>query len=42
MPDLSYLTIEHTPNKTTYFVGDRFERYGMVVKEHYNDGTSWK
>ena len=40
MPELSYLTIEHAPNKTTYFVGDRFERYGMIVKAHYDDGTS--
>lgn len=40
MPDLSYLTIDHAPNKTTYLVGDRFERYGMVVKAHYSDGSS--
>lgn len=40
MPDLSYLTIDHAPNKTTYQVGDKFERYGMVVKAHYSDGSS--
>lgn len=40
MSDLSYLTIDHAPNKTTYQVGDRFERYGMVVKAHYSDGSS--
>lgn len=40
MADLLSLTIDHAPNKTTYFVGDRFERYGMVVKAHYDDGTS--
>ena len=40
MPELASLTIDHAPNKTTYFVGDRFERYGMVVKAHYDDGTS--
>ena len=40
MADVSYLTIDHAPNKTTYFVGDKFEKYGMVVKAHYTDGTS--
>jgi hypothetical protein len=40
MADLSHITIEHAPNKTTYRAGDRFERYGMVVKAHYSDGTS--
>ncbi len=40
MPELVSLTIDHSPNKTTYFVGDRFERYGMVVKAHYDDGSS--
>ena len=40
MPELASLTIDHSPNKTTYFVGDRFERYGMVVKAHYDDGSS--
>ena len=40
MPDVSYLTIDHAPNKTTYFTGDKFEKYGMVVKAHYTDGTS--
>ncbi|MCQ2771938.1 MAG: RHS repeat-associated core domain-containing protein [Bacilli bacterium] len=40
MAELSYLTIEHAPNKTIYRVGDKFERYGMIVKAHYNDGTS--
>ena len=40
MADLLSLTIDHSPNKTTYFVGDRFERYGMVVKAHYDDGSS--
>ena len=40
MSELVSLTIDHAPNKTTYFVGDRFERYGMVVKAHYDDGTS--
>ena len=39
MPDLSYLTIDHAPNKTTYFVGDKFEKYGMVVKAHFSDNT---
>lgn len=40
MADLSYLTIEHAPNKTVYKVGDKFERYGMIVKAHYDDNTS--
>ena len=40
MADVSYLTIDHAPNKTTYVVGDKFERYGMVVKAHYTDGTT--
>lgn len=40
MADLSHITIEHAPNKTTYRVGDRFERYGMAVRAHYTDGTS--
>ena len=40
MPELVSLSIDNAPNKTTYFVGDRFERYGMVVKAHYDDGTS--
>ena len=40
MAELSYLSIEHAPNKTTYQVGDKFERYGMIVKAHYSDGTS--
>ena len=40
MADVSYLTIDHAPNKTTYVAGDKFERYGMVVKAHYTDGTT--
>ena len=40
MADVSYLTVDHAPNKTTYFAGDKFEKYGMVVKVHYTDGTS--
>lgn len=40
MATLTRLTIDQAPNKTTYFVGDRFERYGMIVKAHYDDGTS--
>lgn len=40
MADLSHITIDHAPNKTTYRVGDRFERYGMAVRAHYTDGTS--
>ena len=40
MADLSYITIDRAPNKTTYRTGDRFERYGMAVKAHYSDGTS--
>ena len=40
MADLSHITIEHAPNKTTYRVGDRFERYGMAVRAHYTDGTN--
>ena len=40
MPELASLTIDHAPNKTTYFVGDRFERYGMVVKAHFDDETA--
>ena len=40
MADLSHITIEHAPNKTTYRAGDRFERYGMAVRAHYTDGTS--
>ena len=39
MAELSYLSIEHAPNKTTYQVGDKFERYGMIVKAHYSDGS---
>ena len=40
MADLTHITIDHAPNKTTYLAGDRFERYGMVVRAHYDDGTS--
>ena len=40
MADLSYITIDRAPNKTTYRTGDRFERYGMAVMAHYTDGTS--
>ena len=40
MADVSYLTIDHAPNKTTYVAGDKFERYGMVVTAHYTDGTT--
>ena len=40
MAELSYLSIEHAPNKATYQAGDKFERYGMIIKAHYSDGTS--
>ncbi|MCR5514659.1 MAG: RHS repeat-associated core domain-containing protein [Bacilli bacterium] len=40
MADLSHITIDQAPNKTTYMAGDRFERYGMAVRAHYTDGTS--
>ena len=40
MAELSHITIDQAPNKTTYRAGDRFERYGMAVRAHYTDGTS--
>ena len=40
MADVSYLSIDRAPNKTSYQVGDKFERYGMIVRVHYTDGTS--
>jgi len=40
MAELVSLSITQAPNKTRYVVGDRFERYGMVVRANYSDGTS--
>ena len=40
MADVSHLSIFQAPNKTTYRAGDKFEKYGMIVKVHYTDGTS--
>ena len=40
MADVSHLSIFQAPNKTIYRAGDKFEKYGMIVKVHYTDGTS--
>lgn len=37
--DVSYLSIEQPPNKTTYFEGDLFDPTGLVVKLYHNDGS---
>lgn len=37
---ISFLSIEQAPNKTVYFEGETFDPTGMVIKLHYNDGSS--
>lgn len=39
---LSHITIDSMPNKTTYVVGDTFDKTGLVVTAHYSDGTTAK
>ena len=36
---LSKITIDSMPNKTSYTVGESFDKTGLVVKAHYSDGT---
>ena len=38
--ELIEITIDKQPNKTQYYVNEKFDRTGMVVTAHYNDGTS--
>ncbi|MCQ2086838.1 MAG: RHS repeat-associated core domain-containing protein [Bacilli bacterium] len=40
MADLVSITIIQEPNKTRYKVGDFFERYGMILRANFSDGTS--
>lgn len=37
---LKNIEIQTPPTKTTYFVGENFDKTGMVVKANYNDDTS--
>lgn len=37
---LKNIQITTKPNKTTYFVGENFDKTGMVVKANYNNGES--
>ena len=37
---LSSITIQTPPTKTIYFVGENFDKTGMVIKANYSDGTS--
>ena len=37
---ISSIEITKMPNKTTYFVGEKFSRSGMQLTVHYADGTS--
>lgn len=39
-PVVTRLSIDSPPNKTTYFVGETFDPTGMVVRVHFNNGTS--
>ncbi len=38
--EVSSIEVTHMPNKTSYYVGDTFDRAGMVVTAHYTDNTS--
>ncbi|MBO7142214.1 MAG: bacterial Ig-like domain-containing protein, partial [Bacteroidales bacterium] len=38
-PKLDYIAVT-PPTKTTYFVGDAFEKSGMVVTAHYDNNTT--
>lgn len=40
MAELVSLSITHAPNKARYVTGDKFERYGMLIRANYSDGTS--
>ena len=37
---LSSITIQTPPTKTIYFVGENFDKTGMIIKANYSDGTS--
>lgn len=37
---LSKITIDSMPNKTSYNVGESFDKTGLAVKAHYSDGTT--
>ena len=39
-PELENIEITTPPSKTSYYVGENFDKTGMVVKAKYNDGTS--
>ncbi len=37
---LSKITIDSTPDKTTYVVGESFDKTGLKVTAHYSDGST--
>ena len=39
-PELESIEITTPPSKTSYIVGENFDKTGMVVKAKYSDGTS--
>lgn len=39
-PELESIEITTQPSKTSYYVGENFDKTGMVVKAKYSDGTS--
>lgn len=38
--ELESVTINSLPSKTTYYVGESFEKNGLIIKANYSDGTS--
>lgn len=38
--EVESISISGTPNKTTYFAGEKFNPLGLTVTAHYSDGTS--
>lgn len=38
--DIERIKVTSPPNKTTYFIGDKFDTSGMVVTAYLTDGTS--
>lgn len=39
---LSKISVASMPNKTTYKVGESFDKTGLAIKAHYSDGTTAK
>ena len=37
---VDYLEVQGKPDKTEYTEGDSFERTGLIITAHYNDGTT--